>query len=372
MSTSPTPIRIGALAPLTPPGWVHAGRHLIAGLQRAITDVNTTGGIGGRPLDLLIRDTAADPAKAEAAVDELAHLGIAALAGEYHSVVARTAAARADTLGLPYLCTSAVLDTLTQHPTDRVARLSPPQSRGWRTYADHLLATGHTRIAVATQPSVYWAAGTRILTDHLTPHGATVLELDAATLTPAALCDELAGNGADTLLLLTGFPEPAVPIVTAVRRDPRLTGLQLGAPAGQPEFTAWTELLGADGTGVPFLRYLPDQLTPSAPAWRPPCANNSARTRPSSPSRATTPASSWPNYSAPAAPTGGASPPTAPAAASSSPAPPASPSGNGPSPHPGRRPRPRRPKPLPGPAHRLNTRASRPITPAPGSPPPPA
>ncbi|WP_327092775.1 ABC transporter substrate-binding protein [Nonomuraea sp. NBC_01738] len=262
MSTSPTPIRIGALAPLTPPGWVHAGRHLIAGLQRAITDVNTTGGIGGRPLDLLIRDTAADPAKAEAAVDELAHLGIAALAGEYHSVVARTAAARADTLGLPYLCTSAVLDTLTQHPTDRVARLSPPQSRGWRTYADHLLATGHTRIAVATQPSVYWAAGTRILTDHLTPHGATVLELDAATLTPAALCDELAGNGADTLLLLTGFPEPAVPIVTAVRRDPRLTGLQLGAPAGQPEFTAWTELLGADGTGVPFLRYLPDQLTP--------------------------------------------------------------------------------------------------------------
>jgi len=150
-------VRIGALAPLTRPGWVEAGEHLLAGLELAVRDVNDAGGIAGRPLELVVRDTAADPQKAAAAVDELAHLGVAALAGEYHSVVARTAAARAHTLGLPFLCSSAVLDALTDEPTDWVARLAPPQSRGWKLYADFLLSTGHTRIAVAAQPGLYWA-----------------------------------------------------------------------------------------------------------------------------------------------------------------------------------------------------------------------
>jgi len=91
---------------------------------------NDTGGIVGRLLELVVRDTAADPQRAAAAVNELARLGVAALAGEYHSVVARAAAARADALGLPFLCSSAVLDALTDEPTEWVARLAPAQSHG--------------------------------------------------------------------------------------------------------------------------------------------------------------------------------------------------------------------------------------------------
>src|SRR5688572_21270613 len=102
MNTPPSPsgaqrtdgstVRIGALVPLTRPGWAEAGRHLLAGLELAVGDVNDNGGIVGRPLELIVRDTAADPQRAMAAVDELADLGVAALAGEYHSVVARSVA----------------------------------------------------------------------------------------------------------------------------------------------------------------------------------------------------------------------------------------------------------------------------------------
>src|SRR3984885_16016619 len=91
-------IQIGALVPLTRPGWVEAGRHLLAGLERAVGEVNDAGGIGGRRLRLMIRDTAADPKRAALAVDELARLGVAALAGGDHSAVARAAAARAAAL----------------------------------------------------------------------------------------------------------------------------------------------------------------------------------------------------------------------------------------------------------------------------------
>ncbi|MFD8376993.1 ABC transporter substrate-binding protein [Streptomyces sp. NPDC059679] len=157
MNTPPSPpeaeradgssVRIGALVPLTRPGWVEAGQHLLAGLELAVREVNDDGGIVGRPLELVVRDTAADPQRAAAAVDELARLGVAALAGEYHSVVARAAAARADALGLPFLCSSAVLDGLTEQPTDWVARLAPAQSHGWRIYTDFLLGADRERIA---------------------------------------------------------------------------------------------------------------------------------------------------------------------------------------------------------------------------------
>ncbi|MFJ8431024.1 ABC transporter substrate-binding protein [Kitasatospora sp. NPDC094019] len=255
-------VRIGTLVPLTRPGWAAAGRHLLAGLDLAAREVNEAGGIAGRPVELVVRDTAADPGRAEKAVEELVHLGVAALAGEYHSVVARAAAARAEALGLPFLCSSAVLDALTDRPSERVARLAPAQSHGWRVYADFLLGAGHDRIAVAADPSVYWAAGTGILRDRITPRGGTLVELDLRTLTPEQVCDRLAADGATALLLLAGHPDPAVPIVRAVRRDHRLAGVLIGAPAGQPELADWAALLGEDGAGVPFLRYLPERLGP--------------------------------------------------------------------------------------------------------------
>ncbi len=253
-------VRLGALVPLTRPGWVEAGQHLLAGLELGVREVNEGGGIGGRFVELVVRDTAADPRRAETAVEELAAMGVAALVGEYHSVVARAAAARADALGVPFLCSSAVLDALTEQPTRWVARLAPAQSYGWRTYADFLLTAGHRRIAVAAEPTVYWRSGTRVLRDHLAPRGATVVDLDMRELGPTDLCDELVAQQATAVLLLVGHPEPAVPIVEAVRQDPRLKEILMGAPAGQPEFAEWAALLGENGAGVPFLRYLPERL----------------------------------------------------------------------------------------------------------------
>ncbi|MDA0185349.1 ABC transporter substrate-binding protein [Solirubrobacter phytolaccae] len=228
-------MQIGALVPLTRPGWVEVGQHLLAGMELAAREVDLD-------LELVVRDTAADPQRAAAAVDELVGLGVAALAGEYHSVAARGAAARADALGVPFVCSSAVLDALTDQPTDWVARLAPPQSWGWRRYAEFLIGAGHTRVAVAAATSVYWAAGTRILHEHL-----DVVEID-----PADVCEALVRSRATAVLVLLGVPATES-VVRAVRRDPRLADVLIGAPAGQPELADWA-------TGIPFLRYRPERL----------------------------------------------------------------------------------------------------------------
>jgi hypothetical protein len=53
-----------------------------------------------------------------------------------------------------------------------------------------------------------------------------------------------------------------VSIVKSVRRDQRLAEIMMGAPAGQPEFAERATLLGDDSTAIPFLRYLPERLSP--------------------------------------------------------------------------------------------------------------
>lgn len=253
-------IRIGAFAPLSPPGWVDAGRHLLAGIEMAAADFNAGGGIGGRELELLVRDTAADPARAVAAVDELAGLGVVALAGEYHSVAARAIAGRAAALGLPYLCSSAVIDDLTAHPADWIARLCPPQSIGWGHYVDFLHRMGQRQVTALAQPSDYWSSGLRIIREAVADRGGSVIEIDARACNPDALCEELVRTGATALLLLVGVPEPATAFVRAIRRDARLGSILIGAPAGQPELPGWAASLGHDGAGIPFLRYRPWRL----------------------------------------------------------------------------------------------------------------
>ena len=216
----------------------------------------------GRSLELVVRDTGADPERAVAAVDELAQFGVVALAGEFHSVVARAVAGRAEALALPYLCSSAVLDQLTDQPAEWVARLAPEQSRGWHIYADFLLNAGHRHVAVVAESSPYWSAGLGILRDGLAALGGNVVELDATDSAGTTFCDELVASQATALLVLTGYPQPAVSLVRSVRRDQRLETILIGAPAGQPELTEWLSVLGVDGAGISFLRYLPEQLSP--------------------------------------------------------------------------------------------------------------
>jgi hypothetical protein len=127
-------------------------------------------------------------------------------------------------------------------------------------------------------------------------------------ITPTAACDEIVSRRATALLLLVGHPEPAVSIVKTARRDRRLTGLMIGAPAGQPEFAEWATLLGDDGAAIPFLRYLPRAPKPIRARVEKALRGRLVEARPSSPSRATTRSPSSPKCCVPAARTGPALP----------------------------------------------------------------
>ena len=187
--------------------------------------------------------------------------GVAAVVGEYHSVVARAAAARADALGLPFLCSSAVLDALTEEPTEWVARLSPPQST----------AGGSTRTSFSTRPQPH-RRGDRAerLLVFGGPHPAGPPR-STRRHRPRTRC---AGTRPRGRVRRTGRPSRDGPPSAGRLPRARRVDRQIRPPRPAPrrdhdrcsgratEFAAWATLLGGDSTAIPFLRYLPGRLGP--------------------------------------------------------------------------------------------------------------
>ena len=120
------PVRIGVPLPLTGSKAVF-GETKRNAYEMAVQEINATGGVDGRPLLLLFRDTAGEPDSAAAAAEELVVVDkVAILAGEYSSTCALAVAAVAQAHGTPYLVDSAASDNITQQKWQYVFRLNPP------------------------------------------------------------------------------------------------------------------------------------------------------------------------------------------------------------------------------------------------------
>ena len=233
--------------------WLGRGRPTLAGWTRAaVREINDAGGIVGSHSSRG-PSTAADPQRAAAAVDELAGLGVAALAGEYDSVVARAAAARADALGLPFLCSFRGSRRTRRTPTERVARLAPAQSHGWQIDGDFLLARA-TVESPSAESGLYWASGARILRDYLLhaaasyrtrhagarPHGHGTTRRQSRDSPPSSRRPPGAGS----------VDRHVCPPRPAPRRD------HDWCSAGN-RFARWATSLGDESAAIPFLATCP-------------------------------------------------------------------------------------------------------------------
>jgi ABC-type branched-subunit amino acid transport system substrate-binding protein len=85
--------------------------------------------------------------------------------------------------------------------------------------------------------------------------------VDASATDAADAAAQLAEvGGIAAAVLLVAYPEPAASLVRAFRASGALADMAIGDPAGRAEFSGWSQILGVDGLGVSFLRYLPGRL----------------------------------------------------------------------------------------------------------------
>jgi branched-chain amino acid transport system substrate-binding protein len=116
-----TPIRIGAVFPISGNAAALAGPEL-RGVQIAVDQANADGGIGGRPIELVVRDLESRD-DAPAIMAGFARDGIRLVIGAYASDLSIAASAAADQAGLVYWESGAVADQLTGRGLPNVFRV---------------------------------------------------------------------------------------------------------------------------------------------------------------------------------------------------------------------------------------------------------
>jgi ABC-type branched-subunit amino acid transport system substrate-binding protein len=139
---------VGCLLPLSGPRRALGERALRGVLLSA---GQLTGGTLGDALDVRVRDTASDPSRAAAAVEELTKEGVVALIGSPDRVEASFAAPKAESLGVPFL---ALAPDETRHGPLSF-KLVRPRTEDARAMARTALRSGARTVAVLAPESAY-------------------------------------------------------------------------------------------------------------------------------------------------------------------------------------------------------------------------
>jgi branched-chain amino acid transport system substrate-binding protein len=141
----PEPLKLAYLAGLT--GSVaDLGDAGYAGVQLAVSEINAAGGIGGRQVELLVRDDGQDPEKARAAVRELAAEGVVAIIGPMTTGMAHAVLPVSEETGLLLISPSATGSSLSGRDDTLLMVLSSTQYTA-RQSADYNYGLGYLRIA---------------------------------------------------------------------------------------------------------------------------------------------------------------------------------------------------------------------------------
>jgi branched-chain amino acid transport system substrate-binding protein len=117
---------VGLMLPLTGPSAALAQEEL-NGIQIAVDEVNSAGGVAGRQVSLVTRDVNSREATA-GVVDQLRHAGATLVMGSYDSSLSIPAAHAASAAGMVYWETGSVADQLTGEGLPHVFRVGPAGS----------------------------------------------------------------------------------------------------------------------------------------------------------------------------------------------------------------------------------------------------
>jgi branched-chain amino acid transport system substrate-binding protein len=275
-ASSPDPIRIGAVYPLSGaqgPGGVDEYR----GVRLAAQLANDAGGVGGRPIELVPIDVARGDA-APAAVDELHRRGVRFVVGSYGSTISVPASAEAQRHEMLFWETGAVGFMASARPMDLVFRVPPTGlllgGRAIAFVADRLAATWHRdprslRFAVAFVNDVYGRSVARGAEDEIARRGLHLVgrfAYDPRASDVRAVVRKVAATHPD-VLFVAAYVKDGIEL----RRQVIDQGVPLRAMIGTSSsycMPAFGAALGTDAVGV-FASDKPDEVTLGADGLSP-------------------------------------------------------------------------------------------------------
>ena len=260
------PLRIGFLGGLS--GRVSdlgiGGRN---GTQLAIDDINATGGLAGRMLELISRDDEQNGELARQRLTELYGLGVAFVVGPMTSQVAAAVLPLANERRIPFISPLAGANDF-RGKDDAFFRVVSDSAASARQQADALLARGLKRVVTVAdvKNAVFTRNWASSASERFAAGGGTVapaVEFEAAPgLKFVELAQRVADSGADAVIVAASAADSAVLVQQLRRLRPQLF-LALSVWAGTEELPA---LGGRALDGVLVTQFF-DRFS-TAPRWQ--------------------------------------------------------------------------------------------------------
>jgi branched-chain amino acid transport system substrate-binding protein len=117
-AAAPAPFKVGTITPLTG-GGAGAGVHIKYGAEMAVDELNAAGGVGGRPIQLIVVDDAGIPAQSVSAANKLVYQDkVDFLIGGNISSTVLAHMEVTERAGIPYIVTTASNPQITR-PTNK-------------------------------------------------------------------------------------------------------------------------------------------------------------------------------------------------------------------------------------------------------------
>lgn len=173
-------IKIGGIAPLSPPGGVQTGESLRDGMIIAVEELNASGGLLGKQVELLVEDTSGVPEKGVAAFERLATGDeVAAVTGSAHSAVCSAVGPVAQKTNTVFVAGECWSDSVTAAQIPQVFRITVANSLVYSVAADWVKEAGFKNIAIISENSDWGFGIIDVFTKNLENTGAEVTSFTA-------------------------------------------------------------------------------------------------------------------------------------------------------------------------------------------------
>ena len=249
-------IKIGGIAPLSPPGGVQTGESLRDGMKVAVDELNAAGGLLGKPVELIVEDTSGVPEKGVAAFERLTTKeNVVAVTGSAHSAVCAAVGPVAHKYSIAFIAGECWSDNVTGAQIPEVFRITVANSLVYSVAADWVKAVGFKNIAIIGENSDWGLGVIDVFKNNLEGTGAKVTSFTAertiTDFTPQLLQLKNADPKPD--LFIAGFTGAGLLQMLRQAYDLGLAPTKetaifaAGADVLEPEF--W-KTMGKDGTYV--------------------------------------------------------------------------------------------------------------------------
>lgn len=252
-------IKIGSIHPLTG-SMAYEGQALVNSQQVAIDKINSEGGIKGKKLELVVRDSLGTSSGAANAALKLTNSGVVALTGTYTSGSSQVVSRMAEKTKVPFVVTVASTDSLLTNGYKYSFRIQPSVtkfSQNFLEYIDQIKNDDMKTIAFIYENSNYGAGIAGYIADHIDETGLEIIGDMSYPATAATLSTEvtkLKSLKPDILVTVGYYSDQSLLMKEILERDAKF-GVIVGCANGAYSDAKFLKTFGTKVDGIYDINY---------------------------------------------------------------------------------------------------------------------